>query len=110
VGDCIFEIPEGESFTVPVVPCSEPHGHEIFAAVSLPEGDFPGDDALFAQADEFCIAEFGSFVGLSYEESVLDFTYYHPSEESWLDGDRVVTCTIYDPGGQVTGSLRGIER
>jgi hypothetical protein len=110
VGDCIFEIPEGESFTVPVVPCSEPHGHEIFAAVSLPEGDFPGDDALFAQADEFCIAEFGSFVGLSYEESVLDFTYYHPSEDSWLDGDRVVTCTIYDPGGQVTGSLRGIER
>ena len=69
--------------------------------------DFPGDDALFAQEAEFCIAEFKSFVGLSYEESVLDFTYYHPSEESWLDGDRVVTCMIYDPGEQVTGSLRG---
>ena len=38
---------------------------------------------------------------------MLDFTYYHPFEESWLDGDRVVTCMIYDPGEQVTGSLRG---
>jgi Septum formation len=110
VGDCFAEVPEEDVFTVPVVPCSEPHSEEVFAVVSLPEGDFPGDDAINAQADELCIAEFKSFVGLSHEESVLDFSYFYPSEESWLDGDRVVTCTIYDPGEEVTGSLRGAER
>ncbi len=110
VGDCMVQVPEGDVLTVPVVPCSEPHGEEIFAAVSLPEGDFPGDDAILAQADEFCFGEFENFVGLSYEESVLDFTYFHPNEESWLDGDRVVLCAIYDPGEEVSGSLRGVER
>ena len=110
VGDCFAEVPEGDVLTVPVVPCAEPHADEVFAQTSLPGGDFPGDDAIFAQADEFCIAEFNSFVGLSYEQSVLDYTYFYPTEESWLEGDRAVTCTIYDPGEEVSGSLRGVER
>jgi Septum formation len=110
VGDCYGEVPEGDVVTVPVVPCSEPHSEEVFAAVSLPNRDFPGEDAILAQADELCFAEFESFVGLSYEESVLDFAYVYPSEESWLEGDRLVTCTIFDPGEKVTGSLRGVQR
>jgi Septum formation len=110
VGDCFAEVPEGELVTVPVVPCAEPHIYEVYAQLMIPEGDYPGDDAVFEQTDELCIAEFEPFVGLSYEESVLDVFYLSPTEESWLDGDRAVTCSIYDPGEDVTGSLRGVER
>ncbi len=42
VGDCLAEIQATEQiFSVPVVPCSEPHSEEIYAAVTLPEGTSP---------------------------------------------------------------------
>jgi len=68
VGDCFTEVQDVEEeiiFTVPVVPCSEPHSDEVFALVTLPEGDFPGQDAIYDQGEELCIAEFDIFVGLS---------------------------------------------
>ena len=115
VGDCLAEFPpeEGEViFSIQTMPCSEPHSEEIFAAVALPDGDgdFPGMEAIDAQAERLCVAEFEGFVGLSYEESVLYVGLVTPSEESWTQGDRSILCTIYDPAGEVSGSLRGVER
>jgi hypothetical protein len=110
VGDCLAEFLEEETFTVPIEPCSEPHSDEVFAAVTLPDGDFPGIDVIEVQVEELCIAEFEGFVGISYEESVLDFGYLYPTEESWRDGDRLVHCTIYDPGEEVIGTFRGAKR
>ena len=71
VGDCLAESLPGEViFSVQTVPCSEPHSEEIFAAATLPngDGDFPGMEAIDAQAEGLCVAEFEGFVGLSYEE------------------------------------------
>jgi Septum formation/Domain of unknown function (DUF4190) len=113
VGDCFAESQDTEEeiiYTVPVVPCSEPHSDEVFALVTLPDGDFPGQDAIYSQAEELCIAEFESFVGLSYRESVLDLWVIAPVEEGWAAGDREVICNIYDPDGNVSGSLSGAER
>jgi hypothetical protein len=45
-----------------------------------------------AQADELCAAEFESFVGLPYEESVLYLTYLTPTREGWSEGDREVVA------------------
>jgi hypothetical protein len=112
VGDCLAEIQDTEEIvSLPTVPCSEPHSEEVYAAVTLPEGDFPGEEAVAAQADELCTAEFESFVGLPYEESVLYYNYLYPSDEqSWNSGYREVVCSVYDPAGEVSGSLRGVER
>lgn len=113
VGDCFTESEDTEEeiiYTVPVVPCSEPHSDEVFALVNLPDGDFPGQDAVYSQAEELCIAEFESFVGLSYRESVLDIWVIAPVEEGWVAGDREVVCNIYDPDGNVSGTLRGAQR
>jgi hypothetical protein len=96
--------------SVETVPCSEPHSQEIYAVVTLPEGDFPGMDTIFEQAEELCIAEFESFVGLPYEESALYLHYLTPSEESWSDGDREVVCKVYDPDGDTTGTLADANR
>jgi hypothetical protein len=112
VGDCLAESSGAETFTVETVPCSEPHSHEVFASVNLPEGDgeFPGYQAIDAQAEELCIVQFEGFIGLPFEHSELEIRFMTPSEEGWLGGERLVYCAVYDPAGEVSGSLRGAER
>jgi hypothetical protein len=111
VGDCLAEIEDTEEiFSVETVPCSEPHGEEVIAAQTLPDEDLHGPDAIDAQAEELCYAKFEGFVGLPYEESVLALGIITMSEGGPHLGDRLVLCTIYDPAGEVSGSLRGVER
>ncbi|WP_125776263.1 septum formation family protein [Antribacter gilvus] len=114
LGDCLdmaaFSSVATEFETAPVIPCTDPHTGEIFAELTLPEGDFPGDDALATQAEEYCVAEFGTFVGLSYEESALDFTYFVPTSDGWTQADdRVMQCVI-ESTEPVTGTMAGIAQ
>lgn len=111
VGDCLVseKLPDGtEVESVPVVPCSEPHDLEIYAETELAEGDFPGEEAVAATAEEFCYGEFEPFVGLVYEESAHDFWYFTPLESGWTTmGDRTVQCVLDTQGTDVTTSLQG---
>ena len=109
VGDCVAE---AGGFTVQTVPCSEPHGEEVFAAADLPDGsgDFPGHEAIDVQAEELCTAEFEGFVGLPYEDSMLRMNFVIPSEERWDAGDRVVLARSTTRPARSAGSLRGSER
>ena len=104
VGDCL------RFSGLPTVPCSEPHTEEVYAVVNLPEGDFPGDEAIIAQVEDSCFAEFEEFVGLSYEESVLEIGLYPPVEEMWDAGERSVVCVVSDPAGDTTGTLADAHR
>ena len=116
VGDCLADpLVDGgaeEVSSVQSVPCSEPHSGEVYAALTLPEGegDYPGGEAVTAQADELCAAEFESFVGLPYDESVLYLSYLYPLEENWSSGARGVLCTVEDPAGDTTGTLADANR
>jgi Septum formation len=113
VGDCLTDYRATEGIvSVPTVLCSEPHSGEIYAVVPLPEGDgnYPGVEAISAQAEEICIAEFERFVGLSFEESVLEFSFLAPEETEWDTGDREVLCMVHDPAGVTTGTLADANR
>ena len=111
VGNCLADFQDAtELATVEASSCAEPHSDEIFASPSIPDGDFPGMEAVEATAQNLCIAEFDEFVGIPYEDSVLDVGFLTPTEQSWNDGDRNVLCTIYDPAEEISGSLRGAER
>lgn len=111
VGDCMNEVSEEVVSEVPVVPCDQPHDEEVFFDLTL-EGDvYPGDDAIQSQSDDACLAQFEPFVGTAYDVSTLAFYAYRPSQDSWEQmDDRVVSCVIYDPAGQVTGTLEGAAR
>lgn len=91
--------------------CAEPHNAEIYAETTV-EGDvFPGDEAIWAQADEFCVAEFATFVGLDYESSELEYNYFYPGEDNWNDGGRLVSCYLVTAdGSELTGSAQGSAR
>ncbi|MDN4641452.1 septum formation family protein [Agreia sp. PsM10] len=107
-GDCINDVAEMVS-DVPTVPCDQLHDWEVYRNVTMTDTDFPGDEAIAAFADEQCNAEFGTFIGVAYESSVYENNYYVPNADSWEQlGDRIVSCLVGDPAGQVTGSLRGI--
>ena len=112
VGDCIStSTGDAEVTEVPTVPCEEPHEVEVFHDFEITGTDYPGEDEIFAQADQGCYDAFESFVGLSYEESELDWSYYYPTEGSWQQqGDRLISCLIFDPAGTTTGSLEGAAR
>jgi len=113
VGDCLSEeiSDKGEEVTnVAATMCSEPHSQEIFASATVPDGDFPGQDAVNTQAEKDCVGLFSDFVGVAYEESQLEISYLTPTEESWETGDREILCTLYDPAGDTTGTLAGANR
>jgi hypothetical protein len=114
VGDCLNTADldtTSEVSDVPVVPCSEPHDDEVYYAYTLADGEFPGEDAIIADADATCIPEFATFVGLAYEESALDYWPMYPTAGSWENGDREVLCIAWDPSGaKLTGTLAGAAR
>ena len=113
VGDCLNQTTTEETAevsSVPTVPCAEPHDSEAYAATDLPEGDYPGDQAVTDASDTFCSDQFATFVGLSYDESTLELASFYPTPESWAEGDREIMCFISSPDGQVTGTLAGAAR
>lgn len=108
VGDCLEMVEGAEVETVPVVPCDQPHTDEVYHDFELADGDFPGDDAVNAAAEEGCIAAFEPFAGAPYDTSDLYIAWYAPTQQSWeAMGDRAISCTITDPSGPVTGTLAG---
>lgn len=114
VGDCLNDAElSGEVRDVPAVDCSDPHDSEVYFEFDA-EGTgademYPDDDDLSAQADEGCAAAFSEFVGIEAAESRLSFASYSPLLSGWYEpGGREISCVVFDPAGQTTGSLEGI--
>ncbi len=112
VGDCLLQskLEDGVASTKPKVPCSAPHDREVFASLTVAEGDYPAVEKLVDFATKGCAAKFKTFVGLDFGISALDFQYYYPTESSWANGDRGVDCVIFDPTQKTTGSLADAKR
>lgn len=93
--DCVAEPSLVDAVAVRVVPCSEPHWFEVYASVEMPDGGYPGDDAVLAFADLQCDNAFEVHVGVPRSESTLTVERLFPTERSWNDWeDRVVSCAL----------------
>ncbi|AMB58065.1 septum formation family protein [Microterricola viridarii] len=111
VGDCMNEITDEIAYEVPVVPCGEAHDEEAYFEHTFAGDEYPGDDAISEQSFDACFEQFSTFAGIDYQDSLLDFYPITPTQESWeRRGDRLVTCMIYDPEAQTTGTLAGAAR
>lgn len=113
VGTCFDD--EGlssEVTDVPVVDCDEPHDNEVFHVFDLPDGDWPGDEAVLDAADEVCLGSaFADFVGTAYLDSEVDAFSITPTQGSWEQADdREVICAAWVPGERPTGTLAGAGR
>ena len=118
--------------------CSLPHTYQVFAVFDfddsvlprtgpvyggtpLAEGssggaptgppDWPGEDTLAEAAKRNCPPRFAEWIGVTYERSELELGWIVPSEEQWIEGDRLIGCTVWDPFNErMTGDSRGIAR
>jgi Septum formation len=115
VGDCFNEETGAiaasltEVFSVPAVPCGQPHDNEVFAVFDVDVESFPEADLLDELAFDGCIGYFEPYVGLDYESSELVVTTLRPTYKSWHDsGDREVVCVLYHIDSDLlNGSVRG---
>lgn len=115
VGDCInTDQLAGSVSEVGSLDCAVAHDFEIYFAFDLPDGDFPGEDAINSEAETQCLGDaFTSYVGIDYQNSTFYVQPLTPTVESWGAGDREVLCMLYatnDAGVTVTpytGSAQG---
>lgn len=116
-GDCFFDDAlaglavdeQSETSSVAAVPCAEEHTFEAYHEFTLPEGEYPGAEVVEEKAYAECETAFAEFIGVPYEESVYEYSFYSPSSDTWqYQDDRLVSCVVstaeYD---RLTGSLKG---
>jgi len=98
VGDCILNISDtGDTIdTLTVVPCSTPHEAEVYGVGASVTNT---TDAL----EQFCDGEFATYVGVIWDDSILDMTYIHYRNGSTTD----VQCILYQEGKMVTKTYKG---
>lgn len=111
VGDCLGKLPTESAAKLQLLPCEEPHYWEAFATATLAGDDFPGNAGVREQAARACQDAFTDFVGVTAGKSKLGLTMLTPTNETWAQADdRAVVCLVGNPGGGVTGTLRGTAR
>ncbi|MDQ0642140.1 DUF2510 domain-containing protein [Microbacterium murale] len=113
LGDCWrYDEEDWSAGYADIVSCTLTHSDEIYYTYTMDGAEFPGDKAVIKEATAVCMAEFGTFVGIPYEDSELDFWAITPTEVTWNTADdRVVQCSIFDPEtNALTGALKGAER
>ena len=92
-GECYSEAPETDGILVELVDCSGPWEFRVLGTFRVDgQGDFPGDSYFDRIAYENCDRRYS-------------FTLY-PTPESWILGDRAVSCLQQSFGLSVTDPAR----
>jgi hypothetical protein len=112
VGDCLNAISGNQVAEVPVVPCEQAHDEEVYFEFDIEDAaDYPGEEAVIELARTRCLDEFETFVGMAYEDSVIDYYPLYPTADGWeTANDRTIQCVVWDTTGQVTGTLADARR
>ena len=121
VGDCYNE-PDAASATtnddskrqvgsVEVVDCEVPHQHEVYNNYKITLSTFPDSSTMQSEIQTACYSSFEDYVGKSYDESQYEASTLTPTENSWAQGDRTITCTLVTKDNSlITGSLKGVAK
>jgi len=103
VGDCIqgprnVNTASNWPDVVSVVPCTKRHLAEVYySANRWPAAmAFPGNSAIFSQADTECHKAFHTYDGVAYAVSEYSYYYLSPQgRDDWDSGDRQLMCIAY---------------
>ena len=97
VGECTADIPEGGVKDTQVVPCDQSHRIEVYARLGLPDGGYPGDDAVNTRANEMCDARLGDVPGGTDLPDGIEVNSLNPTRDAWATGYRTIICILYSP-------------
>ena len=108
-GDCLMLPGElgSQVETLEAIPCAEPHNAEVLTTTMIADGDYPGLDAVIAQAEEDCLREFQRITGNDFmTDPDWDMTFLYPTQESWEQiDDREIVCIVTPLAGGTTTTL-----
>ena len=110
-GDCVnagAEPAEPTITTLNLSNCFAPHDAEIFAIGEYSDRPWPGAEALAQDGDVYCLSEFGPYVGIAFEDSILFYDFLMPTEASWALGDREVLCITFDDEDALVFPVAGL--
>lgn len=116
VGDCLRLVDgAGEaSGSLDEVACAEAHAGEVVLASEqffAEDAELPPEERLQRLADTACEDAMQRYSGMSSSQAGVRMSHLSPSEATWQEGDRSLTCLAvsYDAGSgeivDVTGTL-----
>ena len=107
VGDCLESVEaDAQTSSLDGVPCSDPHVGEAVARFSLPEGAYPGDDAVLATGDDRCPQALAERVRPAQRQGLEDF-YLYPTQTSWeQQDDREIVCIALSERPRAGSAIR----
>ena len=107
VGDCFNNPPGATSLTsVTAIPCTQAHNAQIYAKFNLSGSmvSYPGDTALTRDATNGCNARIGNLDKSKITNS-MTIRFLFPQEDSWIAGQRTVTCMVANSAENLTSSV-----
>lgn len=114
IGDCLVDLSgQGTVFEVELVDCDLPHAGEVFHVGELDPNRaraFPGDSVVSDEVGAACLAQFEPFVGKNYNLSVLEVQFLQSNAIGWKATRGRYTCIIFEPGIDVSSTLRNALR
>ena len=107
VGDCFSTgADSGLAGDVRVLDCAQRHSGEVLEVVDLPDGGWPGVDALDRIAVERCAGDAARALGVAGLDPVqFEYDYWYPLEEDWNSGGHLLQCTVWGAEGDLAGSV-----
>lgn len=117
VGDCFTDMGSSTGTdnttisTVDLIDCNAPHLYEVYADGTISSDTFPDTTAMQDEFTNICYDSFTAYVGVEYSSSIYSVTDLEPTEASWADGDRVISCVLTSSdGSNLTGSAKGTNQ
>lgn len=100
-----FDSLESDDGLLHPVDCQEGHSFQVSSNIEVDGDSYPGVDALRSQAASEC-EETAGRISIEADTDWLDYRSLSPSEETWQDGDRTITCFIAaTEGANLYGSV-----
>jgi len=111
VGECTarftFSFPEDRVLYVLVIPCDQPHRREVYAKLGLPDGSYPGNDAVYTRAYQMCGNKLDAVLGGTDLPDGTEVSILSPTRSDWAAGHRTVTCMLSFPADRTGRVLSG---
>jgi hypothetical protein len=103
-----------QSPSLDTVDCTSPHHGEVVLADEqfFEVDELPTQDQVAAAGDAACAQALQIYAGPAGQESGLQMSYTYPTQETWEQGDRHLTCIAiaYDMVTQTPSDIVGSIR
>ncbi len=111
-GDC-FDLPtravtnQSAITSVEKIQCARPHNAQVFATFPVSGAllSYPGTTRLNSLADSGCAARIKQSVNRAEVTISMSMKFLFPLPDTWLGGNRTITCIIYSPTSTMRSSV-----